>query len=306
MKCLVVDDSPAISNLIKTILISQDHEVVTAANGLEALDKYHKFKPDIVTLDLTMPIMDGYETLKRLMALDKDANIIMLTASDQTELLQRCMERGAKAFLEKPFSKDMLLSLIKSSSIPHNNHRINLLFSLISNKIKETLTKICNCDVKVILGDLDYSSATTTSSFKPDKIMAVSEITQKPNIEITQGVVGYITEIGGQQNGAIISSVKKEELYTVIHSSTLEANENMDACVLEFFNIINTKILSEIANATHLILNSAPVRLFDRENDKIDTSHDLTRAKFEIMINNNVRLESIVLFNMNHLFKDGF
>ena len=85
MNILVVDDSNLIRNLVKSMLKLKNHEVDTADNGAQALDKYFKFQPDLVILDLSMPIMDGHETLTRLLRQDANAKVIMFSALESRE-----------------------------------------------------------------------------------------------------------------------------------------------------------------------------------------------------------------------------
>lgn len=83
-----------------------------AADGIEAYDKYKSIRPDVVTLDITMPLRDGIETLKDIIAFDKDANIITCSAMGQQGFVINAVKNGAKDFLVKPFQEDKVLSSI--------------------------------------------------------------------------------------------------------------------------------------------------------------------------------------------------
>ena len=111
-KVLAIDDSPVVLSLIKDILSLEDYEVETASNGREGIEKYPKFMPDIVTLDVAMPGMDGCETLAALKDIDKNANVIMVTATDNSDALKDCMDNGASSVLSKPFMPNDLLEAI--------------------------------------------------------------------------------------------------------------------------------------------------------------------------------------------------
>ena len=117
MKVLAVDDVPAIINLVKDVLASQGHEVETAKDGESALKKYGLFKPDIVTLDLSMPGMSGYETLTRILEINSKAVVIILTASDEDVALQECMKLGAAGYVTKPFKPSELLESLRTAAI---------------------------------------------------------------------------------------------------------------------------------------------------------------------------------------------
>lgn len=120
MKVLVVDDSKiARMGVIKSIKDSvSDVEVFQATNGVEAVEIFENQKPDAVFLDLTMPIMDGYEALKKIIEIDKDAQVIVISADIQSEAKLRVLVSGAKNMYPKPinsetmkliFEKDLLI-----------------------------------------------------------------------------------------------------------------------------------------------------------------------------------------------------
>ena len=111
-KVLAIDDSPVVLSLIKDILSLEDYEVETASNGREGIEKYPRFMPDIVTLDVAMPGMDGCETLAALKDIDKNANVIMVTATDNSDALKDCLEKGIISVISKPFKPNDLLEAI--------------------------------------------------------------------------------------------------------------------------------------------------------------------------------------------------
>jgi len=117
LKVLAVDDTPAIVKLIKDILSSRGYLVETAEDGPTALLKYVQFKPDIVTLDLTMPGMSGYETLTKILEKNKRAIVIILTANDEDVALQECMKRGAAGYVNKPFRPSELVDALQTAAV---------------------------------------------------------------------------------------------------------------------------------------------------------------------------------------------
>ena len=114
-KILAIDDSPDNLSLIKDILSLNEYSVETANNGREGIEKYPKFMPDIVTLDLSMPGMDGCETLAALRDIDEDARIIMITASDNSPALEDCLAKGIFSVVSKPFKPNDLLDAIEKA-----------------------------------------------------------------------------------------------------------------------------------------------------------------------------------------------
>lgn len=113
-RILVVDDSSVVRNLIERISIKEDLTVIAkASNGEEALELYKRHKPDLVTMDLTMPKMDGIECIEQIIGADPDALILVVSAlSDKFTLLQ-AIDRGARGFLNKPIDEQTLLDAIQ-------------------------------------------------------------------------------------------------------------------------------------------------------------------------------------------------
>lgn len=113
-RILITDDSSIMRRNLHTILTEAGYEVIAqASNGEEALQAYRKFHPDLITMDITMPIMDGLETVKRIISEAPNAKIIVISAFDQRSMLFEAMENGAKQYLIKPITADKLLAVVK-------------------------------------------------------------------------------------------------------------------------------------------------------------------------------------------------
>jgi two-component system chemotaxis response regulator CheY len=112
-KIMVVDDAAFLRAMLKDILIKAGHEVVfEATNGQEAVNKYKAIRPDLVTMDITMPIMEGIEAVKEIRKLDPEANIVMCSAMGQRNLIIEAIRSGAKDFIIKPFQTSRVLEAI--------------------------------------------------------------------------------------------------------------------------------------------------------------------------------------------------
>lgn len=113
-RILVVDDSNIMRNLIERISKKMELSVVArASNGVEAIAQYKKYKPDLVTMDITMPEMDGVDCIKNLVEIDSEALILVVSAlSDKFTLLQ-AINNGARGFLNKPINEDLLTEAIQ-------------------------------------------------------------------------------------------------------------------------------------------------------------------------------------------------
>lgn len=112
-RILVVEDSlMSRTNLIE-ILTSRNHEVVgEASNGREACELYAALKPDLVTMDITMPLMNGMEALKSIMGSHPDAKIIMVTALGQAQKVLECLNTGASHYITKPYEAQKVLAIV--------------------------------------------------------------------------------------------------------------------------------------------------------------------------------------------------
>ena len=107
---LIVDDSMLIRRMLRALLEDNGYAVVgEAADGEEAVEEYKKLKPDIVTLDITMPRLDGVGALAQIMEYDNDAKALMITAAGQKQKVVEALKLGAKAFIMKPFDKEDVL-----------------------------------------------------------------------------------------------------------------------------------------------------------------------------------------------------
>lgn len=120
VKVLTVDDSKMLRVLNENLLKAENHEAKSADGGVSALKEYESFRPDVVLLDMTMPDMDGNETLRRILQLDEKAKVIMVTGLDDHEAMDKCMEAGAVGYISKPFSIEQFDSVITKISISND------------------------------------------------------------------------------------------------------------------------------------------------------------------------------------------
>ena len=107
-KILIVDDAAFMRMMLKDILTKGGFEIAgEAADGVEAVAKYNELKPDLVTLDITIPNKDGIQ------AIDPSANVIMCSAMGQQSMVIEAIQSGAKDFIVKPFQADRVLESIR-------------------------------------------------------------------------------------------------------------------------------------------------------------------------------------------------
>ena len=113
VRILVVDDSEYFRETMKEIFELEGYTIAgEAADGEEAVKKYKELRPDITTLDVTMPVMDGIEALKKILEFDPGAKVIMVSSSAQNSKVTQALILGAYEFLPKPFDDDRLLEVV--------------------------------------------------------------------------------------------------------------------------------------------------------------------------------------------------
>lgn len=116
IKVLVVDDAAFMRMMIKDILSKNGYDVVgEAENGLKALEKYQELKPDLTTMDITMPEMDGITAVKEIKKVDPSAKIIMCSAMGQQAMVIEAIQSGARDFIVKPFQPDRVLEAVRKA-----------------------------------------------------------------------------------------------------------------------------------------------------------------------------------------------
>ena len=115
-RVLIVDDAAFMRMMIKDILTKNGFEVVGEANdGQQAIEKVKELSPDLVTMDITMPEMDGIAALKEIKKIDSNAKVIMCSAMGQQAMVIDAIQAGAKDFIVKPFQADRVLEAIKKT-----------------------------------------------------------------------------------------------------------------------------------------------------------------------------------------------
>ncbi|MBN1787231.1 MAG: response regulator [Sedimentisphaerales bacterium] len=125
-KVLVVDDGPNMLHVLTKFLQRQGHDVIVAANGKEGLEKAIAEEPDIILLDLTMPIMDGKQVLRHIRnhSVIKDTPVIMLTAHSEPEHVNAIAEHEITDYITKPFDYEYLLQKINEALEDRRKQRV--------------------------------------------------------------------------------------------------------------------------------------------------------------------------------------
>ncbi|OQY33893.1 MAG: two-component system response regulator [Spirochaetaceae bacterium 4572_59] len=118
IRVMIVDDSMFVTKQISQILSSEGFDIVaTAADGAEGVEKYKELYPevDLVTMDITMPRMDGVTALEKIIEFDKNANVVMVSALGKQDLVKKSLMLGAKNYIVKPLDRKKVLERVLSS-----------------------------------------------------------------------------------------------------------------------------------------------------------------------------------------------
>jgi two-component system chemotaxis response regulator CheY len=113
-RVMTVDDSATILTIIAAYLEDSEFEVVASErDGVMAVERFAQERPDIVLLDLIMPGQSGVETLERILAVDPDAFIVIVSSLGTEDAVHECLTTGARSFLQKPFTKDDFIDFMR-------------------------------------------------------------------------------------------------------------------------------------------------------------------------------------------------
>lgn len=114
VRVLIVDDSAFMRKLLKNILFSAGFDIAgEAENGKQALEMYAKLKPDLVTMDVVMPEMNGIEALKEIKKMDPNAKVVMCSAVGQEQMVKAAIKLGARGYIIKPFQAPKVIEELK-------------------------------------------------------------------------------------------------------------------------------------------------------------------------------------------------
>ena len=115
-RILVVDDAAFMRKLVTDALTKGGHEIIgEAGNGIEAISRYQELRPEVTTLDITMPEKDGLDALREIIAIDPGAKVVMCSALGQESKVLESIKLGAKDFIVKPFKPERVLGAVSKA-----------------------------------------------------------------------------------------------------------------------------------------------------------------------------------------------
>lgn len=117
-RVLIVDDAMFVRLTLKMMLEKNGFEVVgEAENGTDAVEQFQQLRPDIVTMDITMPEVNGIDALKQIRAIDGNANVVMVSAMGKEALVMEAIMAGAKDFIVKPFTEENAIKVLSKIAV---------------------------------------------------------------------------------------------------------------------------------------------------------------------------------------------
>lgn len=247
-KILAIDDSEYNTQLMKDILTTRNHTVETASSGKEGLEKYASFRPELVLLDLAMPEMDGREVLERLIKLDENACVVMVSAVGNRQILESCIQKGAIGYVEKPFSVRHLASVVTSVIAGKAYPKIFALLSLITSRTEKKVQDVLGSSVTLRLAGMSM-----VGSQNPDLDFR-SKFSETSSMHMQHGTAIFFNKFSDDISGVIASLVRDEDMDTILGDALYEKSPDRYKVSADFFTLINNRFLAEISDNKKLLL----------------------------------------------------
>lgn len=223
-RILIVDDSTVMRKNLCSIFSKNGHEVVgEAVDGMQAIISYSNLKPDLVTMDITMPKVSGVDAVKEIIKKDSNAKIIMISALNQKQMVFEALKNGAKHYIIKPIDSNTLLGVV--NEVLKNEDKI-------VEKEKEEITqdkpgfKIDNKDGKFIiefneyLGTKDLSNIDTAIKgllfIKPLNIVFDFGSLQNTSAELVKAIISFGKSVE-ESHGNLEYKSEDERIGNIIH-----------------------------------------------------------------------------------------
>lgn len=310
MKALVVDDDATNRLVLKGLLTKESFTVVVAENGQQAIDKYHEENPDIILMDVMMPVMDGYEATRRIKAESGEnfVPIIFLTAMSGDEALVSCLENGGDDYLNKPINRTVLVAKINAmqriralnETVVTQTKELSLYKQRIEHE-QEVAEKIFNNIV--VRGDIDIpiinSYRKSAESFNGDIVLSVREPGNGVNILVGDFTGhGLAAAIGAMPVAEIFYAMSKKgweigDIVSEINKKIgilLPGGRFLAACVMHVDSRVETitiwnggmpevmivdtekQVVRETLYPEHVPLGVYPPQSFDKSVQRINVS----------------------------------
>jgi two-component system, response regulator PdtaR len=174
IRVLIVDDSPFSCQLIADSLDPLQFDVVGFANDFQsALESYRTYRPDVITMDIVMPEMDGLEVTKRIVAEEPEAKVVVISSMKDDDLMELGKKNGATAFLQKPFESPELMATLRSI------HKRNVEDDVFRNHYPEDFIASCMLFMQRFVKDIDFEPIMHGPRLPASGVVALVGITGK-------------------------------------------------------------------------------------------------------------------------------
>lgn len=264
----------------------EEYQVEFAKNGAEALIKYAEFSPKFVVLDLAMPLMDGHETLIRLLKQDPAAFVFIASAVGSSRVIDDCLKSGAKGFIEKPYTPKQLLTLTKNLMKKGADYSKEItLFDSCAKIIQDNVTQKISDRIEVFLDDIDFEKPIKTGNLAYEKDIPVIKVVKEPekpkNITVPPEHFTICCDNLISGGGLIISTLREQDLRILRNEKNDQINDK--SYLVELFNIMINKIVTEIVEHTNRRIKLSAPRLLDGKEHlfEVDGTNQ-THLTFEI------------------------
>lgn len=287
---LIVDDVPKNLQVLGNILRKENYEIGVATNGLEALERIHEIHPDLILLDVMMPELNGFDTIKRLKE-DQDTvdiPVIFLTAKTDIDDIVTGFKLGAVDYVTKPFNGTELLARVKThldlkltrEALQASLAAKDKFFSIISHDLRNPLNTLVSF-IQLMREDI-------ASLSKEDIIELTNEL--KNNVENAGRLLENLLEWSRSQTGRITYNPQEVDLQVIVHGVTtlvtetankkditIESNVGEDISMIVDMNMISTVIRNLVTNAIK----------FTKIGGKISIDSEIVADEIKISISDN-------------------
>jgi two-component system, sensor histidine kinase and response regulator len=240
---LIVDDNVNNIQVIALNLQEQNYKIVIATNGKDAIEMVDKTRPDLVLLDVMMPVMDGYQACERIKSKKENENIpiLFLTALHEEENIVKGFEAGGLDYITKPFNKNELISRVKTHiELKQTRDKLEKTLEYLSklNSLKNEIFSVIGHDLRSPLGTvkmtLEFLSKSASGSC-PEEYRTTLDLMIKTTDEVfnlLENLLGW----GKSQSGSLSVEPENIELYELIDSVYLLNKVNLSLKKIHFTN----------------------------------------------------------------------
>ena len=270
MKILIVDDERAIRNSLKEILSDEGYDVEVAENGLEACQMVEKEKYDVIFCDIKMPVMDGIETLDKLVAMGIDSAIVMISGHGEIDTAVECIKKGAFDFIQKPLDLNRILITIKNAKEKvHLVKETRILKKKVYGQemvgesepmlaIKAMIDKVAPTDARVLV----IGANGTGKELVARNLHQKSSRSAMPYIEVNCAAIPselIESELFGHEKGSFTSAIKQHKgKFEQADGGTLFLDEIGDmslAAQAKVLRVLQEKKLSRVGSDKDIIVD---------------------------------------------------